>query len=116
MEEVQGLELLSTNKTRSLKRTSFFSKEVKDLPCVLCEACVYYMLCLLHMCMVYVLEWVVPMCTCGIWNMTFGIFFYQSLSCCLVPRSLIEPEAHHFGYVGWPVENHPVPTPPMLGL
>lgn len=63
MEEVQGLELLSTNKTRSLKRTSFVSKEVKDFIYVLWNACVYYMFALLHMCMVYALEWVVPMCT-----------------------------------------------------
>lgn len=63
MEEVQGLELLSTNKTRSLKRTSFVSKEVKDFICVLWNACVYYMFGLLHMCVVYALEWVVPMCT-----------------------------------------------------
>lgn len=50
-----------------------------------------------------------PMFTCGLWKMTFAIFF-QSLYCCLELKSLIEPEAHHFSYIGQPVSSWDIPV------
>lgn len=53
-----------------------------------------------------------------LWSLEYDIWHLLSISILrLVPRSLIEPETHHFGYVGWPLSSweHPVPNPPCWG-